>query len=66
MEVCFGGAWGTVCDDSWGLLDATLLKMWCYCNTQKWGKTIVPNMALIYGVITAPDFSVIKTLILEL
>ena len=43
-----------------------LLKMWCYCNTQKWGKTIVPNMALIYGVITAPDFSVIKTLILEL
>lgn len=48
------------------IMDTTLLKMWCYCNTQKWGKTIVPNMALIYGVITAPDFSVIKTLILEL
>ena len=25
VEICFGGVWGTVCDDGWGDIDASVV-----------------------------------------
>ncbi len=38
VEVCFGGAWGTVCDNFWNLADATVV-----CNQLGIGPGIIIN-----------------------
>ena len=54
MEICISNQWGTVCDDSWGSADATVVCRQLGYSTQ--GQSFI-TLVQLYGNVTCELFN---------